>query len=390
MHPTVNKLSTLLHSFLYGSDKGQRPRSDIINGSTGSLGCYLLDKLRTDESVRKVYCLTRDSDVKRQQKLLQERGLDFTIPDKIEFIQTSSGAPQLGIKDAKFQEMLQSVDTIIHNAWRMDFNISVESFDDIHIRAVRSLLDFSLQSTKRAHVHFLSSIGAVGRATGSAVPEIAFEDCDVTLRRGYGEAKHVCQRICLAASQRAGVPVSVHRLGQIAGPCTGSGYWNPIEWLPAIVATSKFLGKMPSTLGAFPVDWIPVDSLATIIVEILHSCQREDTFKVFHQVNPTPPTWESLLRPIHNMYPGMNTVLMEQWVEDLKLIQAPTARELASKPALKLLGFYEGLIGSVENGVGSLSVPLDTTNIKGASATMQSLSSITPEMLSNWLQQWAF
>lgn len=159
--------------------------------------------------------------------------------------------------------MLRSVNTVIHNAWRMDFNISVDSFGKVHIRAMRNLIDFSLQSAQRAHIHFMSSIGAIGGWTlsnGPAIPEPPLENCYVTLRQGYGEAKHICERICLAASQTAGVPTSIHRLGQIAGPRTERGRWNAQEWLPAIVMTSKTLGKVPSTLGAFPVDWVPAVS----------------------------------------------------------------------------------------------------------------------------------
>lgn len=293
MHPSIEKIATLLDGILNGVQKETMSRREKIDGlvtkytadlpqqeyahtlcstgmltvaltgSTGSLGCYLLDALRSDKTVGKVYCLVRDGKEEKQRKAFKERGLDPTIPDKVEFVQTSLGEHHLGIDDAKYQEMLRSVDTVVHNAWRMDFNISVESFEGVHIRAVRSLIDFSLQGAHRAHIHFLSSIGAIGGwalSNGPVIPELPFEDCDVTLRQGYGEAKHVCERICLAASQTAGVPISIHRLGQIAGPCTESGFWNVQEWLPAIVATSKSLGKIPSTLGAFPVDWIPVVS----------------------------------------------------------------------------------------------------------------------------------
>lgn len=293
MHPSIEKIATLLNDTLNGLQKktiSRRERIDdlvkkytadlprkeythtmcgtdmltvALTGSTGSLGCYLLDALRSDKTVGKVYCLVRDGKEEKQQKAFRERGLDPNIPEKVEFVETSLGEYHLGIDDAKYEEMLQFVDTIVHNAWRMDFNISVESFEGVHIRAMRSLIDFSLESTHRAHIHFLSSIGAVGGWTlsnGPVIPELPFEDCDVTLRQGYGEAKQVCERICLAASQTSGVPASIHRLGQIAGPCTESGFWNLQEWLPAIVATSKTIGKIPSTLGAFPVDWIPVVS----------------------------------------------------------------------------------------------------------------------------------
>lgn len=302
VHPSVNQLAALIYGLLYGVANGEAPSrreridglvakyteklpqqdhvhnmcqdSDkltvVLTGSTGSLGSYLLDCLRSDPSVGKVYCLTRDGNPETQAKALQNRGLNPTTPDKVEIVRTSLGEHHLGIEDTKYQEMLHSVDTIIHNAWRMDFNIPVESFEQVHIHAVHSLIEFCAESSHRAHLHFLSSIGAVGgwstsalsTAPGSAavIPELPFDDCDVTLRQGYSEAKHICERICLAASEISGVPTSVHRVGQIAGPSGGSGYWNKSEWLPALIATSKSIGKIPSSLGAFAVDWVPVVS----------------------------------------------------------------------------------------------------------------------------------
>lgn len=82
----------------------------------------------------------------------------------------------------------------------------------------------------------------------------------MVLEQGYGESKHVAERICLAASRTAAVPTSVFRVGQIAGPDTRMGMWNPHEWIPTMIATSKAIGKVPLELGGWPVDWISVVS----------------------------------------------------------------------------------------------------------------------------------
>ncbi|KAI9371724.1 hypothetical protein BJX61DRAFT_548133 [Aspergillus egyptiacus] len=386
--------------------EGSHSLTVALTGSSGSLGSYLLDSLRSDPSVSKIYCLTRDGRPETQAQALKNRGLDPSIPDKVELVQTSLGEHRLGIPEAKYIEMLQSVNAIIHNAWRMDFNIPVESFEPVHIRAVRSLVDLCAQSSHRAHLHFFSSIGAVGGWSTSAlssttgpvsaglVPELPFDDCDVTLRQGYSEAKHICERICLAASERSGVPTSVHRVGQIAGPASRSGYWNRQEWLPALVATSKAMGKVPSSLGAFAVDWVPVDLLSKMILEIVHArpkAQLQKPFDVFHLVNPTATSWESLVPPIHAAYAssgGLETVSMQSWIAHLEQIKSPTEEELSRKPALKLLPFYQSLIA--DNGPAALSVPLDVHNTQATSAEMRALPAISPEMMATWLEQWQF
>lgn len=82
---------------------------------------------------------------------------------------------------------------------------------------------------------------------GPSVPEIPMEDSSVVLSQGYGESKHVSERVCLEASRRSHVPTIVYRVGQIAGPTTLSEKWSPHEWLPTIIATSE----------RFPIGWAP-------------------------------------------------------------------------------------------------------------------------------------
>jgi len=273
--PRDEKIRRLVEKYTVGLPEahGDLPRNlpsspsiVLLTGSTGSLGTYLLHDLLNKPSISKVYCLNRSDAASRQKKSMADKGLHVEPGDwatKVEFLQASFGEPQFGLDEAKYLELLDSVDTIVHNAWKVDFNHSVESFEDTHISGVRRFVDFSLKSRFRAHIHFVSSISTVGSWTakmGSVVPEIPMEDSSVVLSQGYGESKHVSERICLEASRRSRVPTTVHRVGQIAGPTTSSGEWNRHEWLPTIIATSKAMGKIPNRLGSMPVDWVPVVS----------------------------------------------------------------------------------------------------------------------------------
>jgi thioester reductase-like protein len=236
----------------------------ILTGSTGSLGSYLLYELVKDPSITLIYCLNRSDDAAaRQASSFKEKGLaippDFHV--RVEFLQAKFGSVQFGLSDQKYNELRQSVDLVVHNAWKVNFNHKVEAFEDVHIRGVRRLVDFSIQSTHRAHIHFISSISTIGAwcsQHGPSVLEIPFEDPDVVLRQGYGESKHIAERICAIASIRSAVPTSIHRVGQIGGPTTTMGQWNPQEWLPSIIATSKTIGQVPQSLGNMQVDWVPV------------------------------------------------------------------------------------------------------------------------------------
>lgn len=247
----------------YTEDFG-KDHAVILTGSTGSLGAYLLHELLHDLSVTKIYCLNRSDDAARRQlQSLREKGLATfdMFPRRVEFLQAQFGAAKFGIDEAKYDQMLQEVDTIIHNAWKVNFNHRVEAFENPHIEGVRRLVEFSIASKKMAHIHFISSISTIegySPERGPSIPEIIFDDPSSVLRQGYGESKHVSERICAAASAKCGVPTSIHRVGQIGGPTTEKGMWNKQEWVPSLVATSKTIKQIPSGLGSVSVQWVPV------------------------------------------------------------------------------------------------------------------------------------
>ncbi|KAJ5650094.1 uncharacterized protein N7484_003817 [Penicillium longicatenatum] len=371
------------------------PSTVILTGSTGSLGTYLLHNLLENPAISKVYCLNRSGAEERQKKGLEDKGLLVNANDwvsKVEFLQASFGEAHFGLSEDKYEELLGSVDTVIHNAWKVDFNHSLESFEETHIKGVRNFVDFSLNSKYKAHIHFVSSISTVGAFTpemGSVVPETPMENSSVVLPQGYGESKHVAERICLEASRRSQIPTSVYRVGQIAGPTTVRGQWNSHEWLPTIIATSKAMGKIPSRLGAMPVDWVPVDTLASIMTDIIdarHGDQSELPHAVFHLTNYKTATWSSFIPAIQQKY-NVEPVEFSAWVAELESIQNPSTAEVAEKPALKLLSFYRGLVDETK---AAMSVALDVQKTKEASKTMNSLQPISASLMSNWLKQWNF
>jgi thioester reductase-like protein len=247
----------------------------ILTGSTGSLGTYILSGLLNDPKVAKVYCFNRAADAgTRQRQGFAEKGLDASSlkdPSKVEFLYVSFGDKHFSLGDTMYSKLLDTVDLIIHNAWKVNFNHPISSFEDPHIKGVREFVNFSLESRYNAHLAFVSSVSTISAWTPSsdesAVPESPMDTVEAVLKQGYGESKHVGERICLEASRRSGVPTSVLRVGQIAGPDSRLGLWNPHEWLPSVVKTSKSMGKVPDTLGSFLVDWIAVVSLTLSLMD---------------------------------------------------------------------------------------------------------------------------
>lgn len=87
---------------------------------------------------------------------------------------------------------------IIHNAWRLDFNLSLASFEP-NVKATRNLVDLALDSRYSSSLRFVftSSIGSAqswDRERGPFPEEVQF-DPSVAVGSGYGESKYVCERV---------------------------------------------------------------------------------------------------------------------------------------------------------------------------------------------------
>ncbi|KAF7861579.1 hypothetical protein EAF04_008141 [Stromatinia cepivora] len=140
------------------------PKVFLLTGSTGSLGSYILSTLLEEDNSCKIYCLNRGEDSEeRQRRSNSSKGLSTDF-EHVEFISMATGPaePWLGMKIAQYKKLLNEVTHIIHNAWHVDFNVSLSQLGATHIRRVRQLIDFSAHSKHGCSIHFISSISTIG------------------------------------------------------------------------------------------------------------------------------------------------------------------------------------------------------------------------------------
>ncbi|KAI1496455.1 male sterility protein-domain-containing protein [Biscogniauxia marginata] len=356
----------------------------LMTGSTGSLGSYILDSLVREPRVSRIYCLNRGhSGLERQKKSQATKGLR-PLSEKVQCLDVDLSKPYFGLSTQVYTKLLREVTTVIHSAWRVDFNLSIDSFKS-HIGIVRSFIDFSAHSSFGAHIFFVSSLSAVSNwhsATGQKdnIREQIYEDWRIPEAIGYGNR-----------SSDVGVPAVVCRVGQVAGPTAAAGIWPKQEWLPSLIASSKHLGKLPSSLGQMDmVDWVPVDVAAQSIAELATGSTISETSAgvgVYHVVNPRQTTWASLVPTIVRHLDTGNTikvVQLKEWVSALRE-SAPVTEDISQNPAIKLLDFFEGLASKIGD-----PVRLDTKEAVGRSPALASLGPIQDGMVENWMRQWDF
>jgi len=377
-----------------------RSRTVILTGSTGSLGNYILQYLIASPDVSKIYCMNRSADAAdRNSKSFEERG---ATPDfaKVTFLLTDFAKDNFNLPQEIYDELLRSVDTFIHNAWAVNFNKTVASFEDTHIAGTRRVIDFSVKSQHRAHIVFISSIAGVGNwasdksiTAGEHVPEEIFEDHSTPLPQGYGESKHVAECMLASAARQAGVPSTVVRCGQLAGPSDASSVWNRHEWVPSLLISSREMGMLPQTLGnQNVVDWVPMDTAAKTVCEITMARSTEttggdDLARAYHVVNPTIVQWTDLVTGIsraleESANKPVKPVTFESWLQALR--DSPvTAEEMEKKPAIKLLDFYGGL-----NSEGGALPRLATKDTEKTSEALRSSEAISAELIGAWIKMW--
>lgn len=364
----------------------------LLTGSTGSLGSYILDSLLAESRVKHIYCLNRGSDsLERQQKSQCAKGLQQLADDKVTCLDSSLSKDFFGLPIDVYQTLLRETTHIIHNAWQVDFNIALESFSS-HVSGVRRLVDFSAHTQGGAQIFFVSSISAVANA--APVPEKIVDDWRAPQENGYGQSKFVAERVLDAAAKVANVPTVVCRVGQIAGPTTAAGVWPKQEWLPSLIASSRYLGKLPSSLGRMEtVDWIPSDILGRGIVDLAIGQSGAGTERapgtgalVYHAVNPRETSWASLVETVSSALgasgANVETVPLGVWLEALRRT-ASEEGNITLNPAVKILDFYEGLVAGDR-------LSMNTEETVRASSTLAGLSPVDKVWMENWMKQWSF
>lgn len=292
----------------------------------------------------------------------------------------------LGLSPPACQYVADEVDVFIHNAWHVDFNLPLQSFESTFIRGLRTGLDISLQGRKRSHLVFISSISSIsGSPTLEPYPEASVLDPNAPAKMGYAESKFVAEAILARASEGTGANITIARVGQVAGSSRPNDPpWPAKEWFPSLLATSKSLQLLPNDLP--PLDWLPIDKVASAIVETgLHGAAKKD-LQVYNLVNPAPVPYNSFLDILQAACGGPNVQLisLKEWIARLNASGPLNEAEFIAKPALKILDF---LVDMAEMDR-TRPARYETERARKVSPTMSDVQPVQGTWIELWLQQW--
>lgn len=391
---SMNQLLSL-YSKKIGSwvQPSKRRHTVLLTGSTGSFGSYILDRLIENERVESIICLNRvGGHASRQAGVHEARGL-MTDFSKVRFLETDLSKDQLGLDEVSYWDLALRSTLIVHNAWPVDFNLSLSSFEP-QLAGCLHLLKLASEAPHLENLSFMSSVGVASgwsKRRPGQVPEAKIEDLGLAEGMGYSQSKLLSELLLAYGCDTLDVPVTVCRIGQIAGPVLSpKGMWSPKEWFPSIMLSCEYLGKVPADLGALDrIDWIPVDVLADALTEALLSSSSSAGAKktaYMHFVNPKTTSWTDLVHTVSSRMSSDQTleiVPFSDWLDSLASA-SETSAEVDVIPAIKLLDFLREVAHSTVK-----SPSFSTRNTQAMSPTLNKLSPVTVQWVEQWHKQWS-
>jgi len=395
----------------------------ILTGSTGALGSYILDSLLANPVVTHVYCLNRGTDILPVQiEKNRSRGLLSQLdPTRVTFLTADLSQEGLGLQSEILKRLEQSATVVIHNAWPVNFNLTLPSFRP-QFDGLVNLVDFVANAATSPHIFFISSISSVMsyRSPSKKTPEQVVYTDKVPGPNGYAESKYLAELLLEYSTRKLSISTSFARVGQIAGAANHEGLWNKAEWFPSLVISSLHLGAIPDSLGPTfeKIDWVPIDKLAEVLADLaLHEAQQHKSYgpsidnsnpeaahdqsTVFHPLNPHPVQWgfvrDTVIDEISShAKKSLQIISLESWLqkvrEDIEMaarspngqVDGELEASLKLNPAVKLLDFYDEVLGSK----GEPGNDLEIRETMKVSGRLRALDSINAEWVRKWVREW--
>lgn len=366
----------------------------VLLGCLGRLGPYLVKSLLDDDRVAGIKCLDRGPDVRDTfQMRVDELGLNIDAKDaRLQFVPIDLSQPDMGIPADHVEEICTHADVIIHSIWTVNYALSLASFTPEILKSVYATIDIANRAKSRPRVVFTSSIGSVHRWAKAIspivpVPEEVINCTAAAMETGYGQSKQVAERFLAAAGTKLQIPISILRIGQIAGPTRieEGGKWESHDWIHSLAILSKASGLVP--INPALINWVPVDQMANVIQEIAlrekHDDQETGTpnVQLYNIVHPRPIPTSEFSEALQKCISSPRLVTYPEWVEHLSGLPPNRLSREAEEQRARVLPFFRTI---VSEGFAHF----DIKKALEVSPTMSKMEPIEQDSILSWCRQW--
>lgn len=365
----------------------------LVTGATGNLGAHIVAALAQRPEVSEIVCLNRLSATDatlRQQESFNARGIssNSNMMAKLHVIQADTSKPRIGLSPETFRYLVENVTYVVHSAWPMSLTRPIRGYEQ-QFKVFRNLLDLAREIAQwrpkplKVGFQFVSSLAVVANYptwTGEIVVPERLVTVDSVPEGGYAEAKMICEHLLHQTLHRYPdtFDAMAVRVAQISGS-TGSGFWNPTEYIAFLVKSSQTLGVLPDLDGT--LSWYPVDEVASTLCDLIMSDTTTASF-IGHIDNPARQSWKEMIETLASCLGigSTNIVPYEDWIARVR----GSGASVGQNPALQLIDFFEHYFLQMSCG----QLMLDTSITRGRSEKMQMMIPVGRDLVKKYIGAW--
>lgn len=247
------------------------PNDILLTGATGFLGPFLVSSLLGQTS-HTVHALIRATDAAHgldrivaslRRAQLWSPALEAKVRARVRVICGDLAEPHLGIGEAAFQRLAESIDAIVHNGALVNYVRTYDALRPTNVAGTWELLRLAMTAHQKTF-HLVSSTFIYGWSTMPVVGESYANEEMSGLDFGYSQTKWVAEQLALAA-QRQGLDVRIYRPSLISPTSAGFGSQDDI-----LVRLTAFMIEHGLAVSAHnQVSLLPADLIAEHIVALM-------------------------------------------------------------------------------------------------------------------------
>ena len=300
----------------------------LLTGATGFFGAFVLADLLRDTTAH-VLCLVRASSADAARARIVE-SLDrrrcrvdaAVLATRVSVIVGDIGLPQLGLDDATWSHLGDTVDAIFHLGARVNMLLPYDALFAMNVLAVESVLRLATTGRSKT-VHHISTVEVLSDmdpAEPAALSERSAATSPTLLHDGYGQSKWVAERLVGEARAR-GICTFIHRPGRLTGH-SESGVFNADDFLVRMLDACGQVGAAP--ILDVLLDVTPVDYASRALVRLAQLEPAEGD--AFHLVSPSAVRWSSFVDQVIALGYPLRAVPHEEWCSLLERRAPSSAR----------------------------------------------------------------
>ncbi|MEV6102084.1 carboxylic acid reductase [Nocardia sp. NPDC051981] len=289
----------------------QPPRTVLLTGANGYLGRFLcLEWLqRLDDTDGTLVCIIRGRDAESARRRLDEV-FDSGDPEllrlyrelagrRLRVLAGDIGAPNLGLDQAVWQELAETVDFIVHPAALVNHVLPYDQLFGPNVVGTAEVIRLALTATRKP-VTYLSTVGVADQID----PAVFTEDGDIReisavrtvgdgYANGYGNSKWAGEVLLREAHDLCGLPVAVFRSDMILAHSVYAGQFNLPDMFTRLLLSVLATGLAPKSFYALDsgggrrrahYDGLPADFTAAAITAL--GARVTAGFETYDVLNP--------------------------------------------------------------------------------------------------------